>query len=305
MMKIAYPWSAAGVVLSLLFATPAWTAECNCADVSREQVDTLPEAALKQCVIDLGSEIRNQKMEAAQRSRCEGILNHAFLRQRWIESLPQAEEYLLVNHDDFDDYFFAFSVGYEYSGVSEIFSKGFPRVGLLVHRKYHERLSMAGSFLLTSSAEQKLEGTGQASDIRAEGEKTLELEVQPFYAWKEIDAVLGRGSRKINEQIGATLVLGGRKTDQTSQLDARYYLGLRAAFNPHTYFDALVGRTQSLDSSRLELRGQMPIFRMANNSRFYIGGILNAAVHNRDEVTEPDVVRVYVKWDSPDLSNIF
>ena len=156
---------------------------------------------------------------------------------------------------------------------------------------------------MTSSAEQKLPDTGQLQNDNEEGVKTLEAEIQPFYFFKQIDAHIGE--RTLKERMGVTLVLGGRKTDQLDQLDGRLYAGYRAAFNPNTYFDALIGKTQSLDSLRMELRGQMPIFRLANGSRFYIGGIINAAIRDRKKMEEADVVRAYVKWDSPDLSKMF
>lgn len=281
---------------------------CSCAEATEEKIDALVGEELARCVRDLAGEIKKPETPAELRGACEGVVKHGVERQKWLDSLPGGpREYLLVDHSNFDDYFFAFSVGYEFTSINETFGKGFPRMGLMVHRSYSEWLSMSGQFLLTSSAEQSLQDGTQPQGEDSEAVKTLEWEVQPFVALLNMPAHLSGADgeqRTIHEKIGFTAALGGRKTDQMQEMDLRRYAGLRAAFNPYTYIDLLAGKTESLDSRRVEFRGQMPVLKFANGSRFYIGGVVNMAIDNRDRLDERDVVRIYVKWDSPDFSSL-
>ncbi|MDA8021165.1 MAG: hypothetical protein MPN21_27325 [Thermoanaerobaculia bacterium] len=97
---------------------------------------------------------------------------------------------------------------------------------------------------------------------------------------------------------------GFRAIDNQSDVTGRYYGGFRFAYNPEWYFDLLIGRTESLDSDRIELRGQLPIATTTKNSRIYLGLTANVGIDEPESSPEDDVIRIYAKWNV-DLRGFF
>jgi hypothetical protein len=296
--------------LLLLFSVHAHADNtCSCS-TTEDEINGLGEVPLTQCLQDLTRDVQNFSGTMENRDNCQKLWNEAFLRKQQFDAIKRNQGRSLFTDDrDFDDFYFAFSVGYEYASINKLLDKGFPRIGLLVYRRYNSRFSMEGNFLLTSSAEQPVTSGNNSATMPADVDKTLEIEIQPFYTLFREDADIALGPpknehKRLKEKIGITIVGGARKTDNVDTLNTRLYGGIRAAFTPDNYIDFLVGKTEGLESRRMEIRAQMPIFMMANGSRFYIGGIINGAV-NHSSKNENDVIRIYVKWDSTNLSSLF
>ncbi|MDH5229471.1 MAG: hypothetical protein OEY38_05380 [Gammaproteobacteria bacterium] len=194
----------------------------------------------------------------------------------------------------------AFNLGFEYITFSEIFQRGFPRIGLMAYRRFgptpimregihYYGMHMRATLQLTSSGEQ----TG--SEAETVLTNTLEADVETFvplfHSLIRLDATL-------SDLIGPILSLGIRKRDDETRSRARVYLGFRNAINPETYFDALLGQSEGLASKRMELRLQLPMYKFANGSRIFFGGIVNMAIPGTDPKDDQDVVRFYLDWNA-------
>ncbi len=86
-----------------------------------------------------------------------------------------------------------------------------------------------------------------------------------------------------------------KQTDQESQIRGRSYIGLRSAFSPDHFIDVLVGKSPGLDSTRMEVRGQMPVARLAGGSLLYIGIAANLGIANKQD-DERDVITTFFSW---------
>lgn len=81
-------------------------------------------------------------------------------------------------------------------------------------------------------------------------------------------------------------------------MDHRIYGGLRFQINPELFTDFLVGETQSLDTLRLEVRGQIPVHRFENGSRLFLGAVGNFGLNNAEErQRDKDLVKIYLSWN--------
>lgn len=279
-------------------ASPA----CDC-DTPAASLYGMEPAALLQC--QSGVEAAMQRVEEAKKAQCINLINAAYVRRTLLTTAQAAEE-LILDHAALDDYFFKFRIGYEYTSVDKLFETGLPQVGLLVYRQYSDRFALTGDFLLTSSAEQATRvDTGGVS---AESRRSLAFEVQPTYYFHNMylrmrSASAGQQTRRLQERLGLTARLGASKIDDQTTLNHRIYLGIRAAINPQMYVELLGGRTEGLRSRRMELRAQMPIFKLAAGDRFYLGGSANFGVGA--DMSEADAMKIYIAWDLVDFSKLF
>jgi hypothetical protein len=103
--------------------------------------------------------------------------------------------------------------------------------------------------------------------------------------------------QKLRDELGFFFEAGLIEVDSESKARSRYYGGLRWANHPEWYIDALLGKTEGLDSDRLEVRGQFPIAPATDNSRVYLGIIANLGINEPKDSTDEDLIRVYVKWN--------
>lgn len=237
----------------------------------------------------------------------------------------------------YDSWGFAFSGGAEWVSVSEIFQDSLPLIDLLVYRDFRTPRRWRGmpqlyiDAQLTNSAEAlavlapEEDGMGNGDDNGGETEtgmdmtgddgqegnrETEDLEVEsalnfnlglfvPLWRFggNEVGDGLPVNGRRLRDYLGFLVEGGFRELDSQSQVDYRYYGGLRLAFNPEWYVDLLYGKTDSLESDRLELRGQFPVAPLGANSRVYLGIVANIGLDEPAGVEEDDVVRVYATWN--------
>ncbi|MEO6194532.1 MAG: hypothetical protein ABIS20_16090 [Thermoanaerobaculia bacterium] len=235
-----------------------------------------------------------------------------------------SEKKLFVNSEDYDDYFFRLNTGYEFVAVDKLFSKGTPRVALLINSKtfgedvndrivglhfYGIRINAAA--VLNSSAEvtptlTTTDNTAKADDPPADPEKTpdvkqsLGIEFQAVVPFIRTRLFSPNNLRSYLSVIGTA---AGLKTDDDSRAIMRYYSGLRLSINPELYSDFMVGRTERLKSLRFEYRGQFPVYTLESGDRIFLGGIINLGLNHREK-NEGDVFRVYVSWNT-DIKKLF
>jgi len=202
---------------------------------------------------------------------------------------------LFKEFKDYKPLFFTLNIGYEYTSINKALETGFPRIGLFLYAIHYQRslkntstwtLGVHQSFTaqLTGSAEQQTNFNPSIQLKNLGDKRALEVETQLFFP-------------VLKTQYGAQIVgpigvLGGKKADDVSKFDGRYYYGLRLARNPEMYADFLYGKTESISSGRLEARGQFPIFK-----NIFLGAIGNFGIQNRDTSTEADTVRIYLTWN--------
>jgi hypothetical protein len=207
--------------------------------------------------------------------------------------------------------------------VNKLFQKGNPLVGFTVHTRLGERdiadsdsgfslRSLNGygvhskfSAMVSSSAEQEtiISGptstTGQSNPINSGEDKALGLDEELFVP---VVRTARFNDGKLWSYIGPMALIGAKIVEKqdaentTKGVDTRLYYGIKIAMNPELYTDILYGRTSSLHSKRLELRSQLPIYKISENSRFFLGGIANIGV--KDKVAnEADNYRIYISWN--------
>ncbi len=228
---------------------------------------------------------------------------------------------LFQTFNDYDQYFFKFSAGYEFTTVNKLFQKGNPLIGFSVYQRFHESplsdaqygLSwpMWGDYgwqskfcaLVSGSGEQETVTmpTGTSTQpVNSGTGKAIGFD-QEFFLPMYRTGLFNDG--RLREYIGPVILVGARiveidnGTSVTSDINSRLYAGIKFAMNPELYTDVLYGKTQRLQSKRLELRAQMPIYRINNDgSRFFLGAIGNIGV--KDKVPdEADDFRIYITWN--------
>lgn len=246
--------------------------------------------------------------------------------KRIKSKVAYSEKKLFVNSEDYDDYFFRLNTGYEFVAIDKLFSKGTPRVALLINSKmfgedvndrivgphlYGVRFNAAA--VLNSSAEltPTLETTdstvaSKADDPPADPEETpavkqsLGVEFQAVVPFIRTRLFSPNNLRSYLSVIGT---VAGLKTDDESRAIMRYYGGLRYSINPELYSDFLVGRTERLKSLRFEYRGQFPVYTLESGDRIFLGGIINLGLNHREK-NESDAFRIYVSWNT-DIKKLF
>ncbi|MDP9121374.1 MAG: hypothetical protein M3O15_08415 [Acidobacteriota bacterium] len=243
-----------------------------------------------------------------------------------------SEKKLFVNAEDYEDYFFRLNAGYEFVNIDKLFTKGTPRVSLLVNSKvggdeindrirglhfYGARFNFAA--VLNSSAEETpvlpstanksadAAGTTNATDTtNSKVTKSLGVELQAVVPFYRTPVFSPNNLRNYISLIGT---IGGQKVDSSDRVTARYYFGLRTSINPELYSDFLFGRTDKLKSLRFEYRGQLPVYTLDNGDRVFLGGIFNVGLDKKANAVldasgkvvrpvESDVFRVYLSWNT-------
>ena len=226
---------------------------------------------------------------------------------------------LFQTFDDYDRYFFKFTTGYEFITVNKLFQKGNPIIGFIVSQRFNEPVladSQDGwrwpvwgygwqskfAALVAGSGEQETvisSPTSTTAPINSGEEKSLGIDEELFFP---IYRTARFNDGKLWEYFGPVALIGARLVDKNSgsststDFDSRFYAGIKFAINPELYTDILYGKTQHLQSKRLELRAQLPIYRADKGSRFFLGAIANIGV--KDKVAdEADSLRIYITWN--------
>lgn len=223
---------------------------------------------------------------------------------RSIEAYLKIPDYkrLYIDHNDYERYFFKLNVGYEYSSISGILKDSSPRVGLLIYRHfgrmpYQEEYGFgnygyqlfANLILSANTAQQSSSGTVTPEDEPLENTLGINISI-----YKPI--LRNRSRPDFSHLTGPVINIGTKQSDETTKIQSQYYIGVRSAMSPEHYLDMLYGRSPGQKSSRLEIRGQMPVATMGGGSRFFIGMEANIGVANK-QPDENDVFTVYVSWN--------
>jgi len=196
--------------------------------------------------------------------------------------------------------YFSFNLGYEYVSIDDIFQKGFPRIGFLLYRRYGETpvkteglnyygLHLAGAMQLTSSGEQNT--TQDNNELKNTLEVSAIVFVPVFHS-------LINSDRSLSDFTGPILSYSAKKTEDIDRVNSKLYFGARNAYNPETYVDILFGKTQGLDSQRMEIRAHLPVYKFVHGSRIFIGGILNMSAPWDVSKDENDAIRFYLEWNA-------
>ena len=243
-----------------------------------------------------------KQLDSKIKGRC-GCGDELVLAERRLAQIRQyfnihTRERIYTDHSDYDRYFFSLRIGYEYNSISEILADSSPRVGLLINQYYGRRpykaetgfgyrgLQLSADMTLSGEKEQK---TSDAAPVDEDNQK-LGIDLLLF---SPLHIVKVR--KDLSLQTGPLAMAGFSQTDADSKIRDRNYVGLRSAFSPEHFIDVLVGRSPGLDSTRMEVRGQMPIARLAGGSLLYIGIAANMGVADRRD-DEEDVITTYFSW---------
>lgn len=262
-----------------------------------------------------------------------------------LVTLPSKDNPLFRSYDDDheDWWIHEFYAGMEFDSVSGIFSKGFARIGYssslhvggehIPDSRPERGLRLGyGRFyefnaLLSSSAEQSFQSafdseadvsdpcqagyTGSERCIR----KALEVEqklfwpiyrtarhnrVRPYFG-----PVISFGARFVDPLENSQSTPATASEDPSSRADYRVYVGSHFGFARDAYGEILYGRTRSLESRRIEVRGEIPVAHFGNDSRLLLGWSANLGAGHRRRAragdtasqSERDVFRVFVVYD--------
>lgn len=317
---------------SALSAQPSPTS-CACADVAAK----LPVDDLLACYSDPRCETQTLDLAIALRvkgrSTGEAIKNYLALSNNANLPIAEREAYLakikqdrkrlvaikaLIPFDGFDDlieplyldfdssekhyyrHYNSFNIGYEYVGLDELFQQGVPRIGFLHYRRFGEApatrsglgfygIHAFGSMQLTSSAEQSI--SAQDNGIK----NTLIVGISTFIPLFHSSIYV---DRSLSDLTGILINYGAKKNSAREHINSRFYAGVRNAFNPETYIDATYGYTQGLNSSRIEVKAHLPVYRFSHGSRIFFGGTLNMSTPWSPASSDPDVIRFYLEWNA-------
>ncbi len=224
--------------------------------------------------------------------------------------------------DNWDDHFQKhFYLGFEGTSVSGFEDRGTVRVGALIYNilgvdPENERedrdfflsreVHMYGKWLLTSSAEQSSLGDKIKSDSTASKAETNDgSEIEPAFEanlgiFKPVYFAGKSGSGRDQDFLmGLLLDYSLRKPDNLDKYTKKHYAGFRMAHGSEAYFDILAGKTEGVEGTRLELRGQTPLSPLSTG-KVYAGLIVNFGV--KDSPENSDSLRLYVSWNY-DLNN--
>ncbi|MDH5693794.1 MAG: hypothetical protein OEZ47_11880 [Gammaproteobacteria bacterium] len=203
---------------------------------------------------------------------------------------------------DYHRYYASFNLGFEYVSLDNLGDSGFPRMGVSVYRRYgetparkegwgnygvHARISLQ----LTSSAEQ-LTGTEQKNaELSNTLDATGELFLPRFHSIISLDHTL-------SDFMGPIVAYSAKKVSGQDRVTNRLYGGIRSAVNPETFMDVLMGYTQGVHNSRLEIRAQLPMYKFSHGSRIFFGTTVNMNPPWEELTEEQDFVRFYLDWNA-------
>ena len=254
--------------------------------------------------------VNNPILDADERQDILLRINRSRVRLRMLKDSINFRGYedliepLYVDYDNpqknYHKHYYSFNLGYEYVSFDRIFQQGFPRAGFLLYRRYGEAPSMgeglgwygihvSGALQLGSSAEQDLEST--TKDVSNNIEVLAEMYVPFFHSIMRMD-------KSLSDYFGVIFSYGTSKSQSEAHANSRLYSGFRNAFNPETYVDLLVGRTQGLQSTRFELRAHIPVYKFENGSRIFFGSTFNTALPWEKDTDERDVYTFYLEWNA-------
>lgn len=225
---------------------------------------------------------------------------------------------LYKTFDDYEQFIFMTNIGYEYAAVDDMLKQGFPRIGFLIYSRLWEAdvadsdsgwklfygVHPSLTAQMTGSAEQATSKSTFSNNttVNLGDKRALEFEATAFLPVYR--------SKKLNmgnswSYFGPLLLAGGKKVDENPRADIRKYAGGRLAWNPEWYVDLLYGKTEDIDSKRMECRFQVPVSwsPAVKDSRIYFGGIGNFGVGDKRK-NEADIIRAYLIWNI-DFINIF
>jgi hypothetical protein len=197
---------------------------------------------------------------------------------------------------DYEQWFNKLSMGYEYAGATDAFSKGFPRIGAMIGFHYPRQLvpdaassfhfggygvynmftiwltnsgeatptPLAKTFISTASRAAAIRAldtsgdpdTGTTDSTPKQPTLTRAVEFEYQIFWPWWRNDFQAVNPRLRTTVGPLIVLGARKLDSDTFAHDRVYVGLRNARSPDTFYDFLYGRTGGLISHRIELRGQ-------------------------------------------------
>jgi len=243
-----------------------------------------------------------KQTSAIRYCNADKVIQENYIRQ--IESYFNIPAYkrLYVDHNDYERYFFKLNVGYEYNSISGILKESSPRIGLLIYSHF-DRMPYQGEYgfgdygyqlfanviLSGNTGKQTTASTTVPEDEQIEN--TLGINVSVY------KPVLRSKIRADSSHLfGPMIDIGTKQNDETTDIQSQYYLGVRSAMSPEHFIDVLFGRSPGQASSRMEIRGQMPVAIMGGGSRFFVGMLANMGVANKQE-NESDVFTVYVSWN--------
>ncbi len=220
--------------------------------------------------------------------------------------------------DTFQKHFY---IGFEGTSVSGFEERGTVRVGALIYNilgkdaeNELEGINFLGSrethfygnWLLTTSAEQSslndvikstsagsVEQGNNGSKIEPAFEASLGIFKPIYYVAKSKDG------RDQAFYFGPIIDFTLRKPDNLNEFSRKNYGGARMAHGSEAFFDILAGKTEGIEGTRLELRGQTPISPLSTG-KVYAGVIINIGVKNAPD--DSDSLRLYVSWHY-DLDN--
>ena len=262
----------------------------------------------------LEEDLRNiaKRLDKMVSSRCGCIKDRQVYEDQLISirhylKIPDHER-LFIDFNDYDRYFFKLNIGYEYTSVSKILAQSSPRLGLLINthygrRPYHDEYGtgyfgtqLSGNLTLSGATEQR--PTSQPATQTAADEKTLGIDVFLF-----TPLLRTKIRPDLGLKTGPLLMLGAKQTDESKKVNERIYVGIRSAVSPAHYLDLLFGRSMGLKSGRMEIRGQMPVTKLGDSTRVYLGAVGNMSITNA-QPDEEDIITVYLTWNI-DFSDLF
>jgi hypothetical protein len=239
-----------------------------------------------------------------------------------------------VYDDDYEDWWIhQFYMGGEFDSVSGIFNKGFARVGYTSwwhtggeHIPELRPRSGFGNYgrhyifnaLLTSTGEQNLQTlikpTSADDPCAANAPSTADcsrraLEVEQKFFWS---AYRTPRHNRIRMYAGPVASVGASFVDPTEHDDARlaayrYYGGMHFGFARDAWSELLFGRSSTLGTKRLEVRGEIPVAKWGAKSRVLLGWAANFRAggdpkfirtpQREIQAVDRDVFRVYVQYE--------
>lgn len=242
--------------------------------------------------------ITKTSFEANQQSQNITIKEYKSIRKYISIASSIYKEPLLTSFNDYPRFDVKFSAGYEYTGINKLSGTGFPRVGALLYHK-SPSIQFYSHALLTSSAERSVElcedtKKNSCDNINiGDGKKALEIEANfylPFMSTRRIYVP------QVFREIGPIISVSGAKSSDIENFIFTAYTGVRFAFNPEVYNDVRIGLIEDNNTPRLDLRGQMPIFKITDRSRFYVGYNISASLGSQS-ANDVDIVKFYVSWN--------
>jgi hypothetical protein len=235
-----------------------------------------------------------------------------------------------IYEDDYEDWWIhQFYMGGEFDSVSGIFNKGFARLGYTSwwHTGGEQIPELRprrgwGNFgrhyifnaLLTSTGEQNLQTllkptvadnpcAANAPDTSDCARRALEVEQKVFWS-----AYRTPRHNRIRLYAGPVVSAGATFVDPSDDDDARlaayrYYGGMHFGFARDAWSELLFGRSSTLGTRRLEVRGEIPVVKWGAKSRVLLGWAANFRAGGEPKMIETkpaverDVFRVYVQYE--------